>query len=74
MKTAIKILSNRNNIIVKIDEDATEKAIIKELKIILPKLKVFYEEEKTPILVTGKVLKSKTIDEIQKLINEYSLP
>ncbi len=71
MKAAVKILSNRDNIIVKIDEDATEKAILKELKIILPKLKEFYEEEKTPILVTGKVLKSKTIDEIQKLINEY---
>lgn len=71
MKSVIKILSNRNNIIIKIDEDATDKAIIKELKTLLPKLSVFYEEEKTPILVTGKVLKTKTIDEIQNLIKEF---
>ena len=71
MKSVIKILSNRNNIVIKIDESATEKTIIKELKEKLPKLSTFYEEEKTPILVTGKMIKSDTIDKIQKLINEF---
>ena len=71
MKSVIKILSNRNNIIIKIDESATEKAILKELKEKLPKLSAFYEEEKTPILVTGKIIKTDTIDKIQKLINEF---
>jgi len=71
MKSVIKILSNRNNIVIKIDESATEKTILKELKEKLPKLSQFYEEEKTPILVTGKMIKSDTIDKIQKLINEF---
>ena len=64
MKSVIKILSNRNNIVIKIDESATEKTIIKELKEKLPKLSTFYEEEKTPILVTGKMIKSDTIDKM----------
>ena len=68
MKSVIKILSNRNNIVIKIDESATEKTILKELKEKLPKLSEFYEEEKTPILVTGKMIKSDTIDKIQILI------
>ena len=73
MKSVIKILSNRNNIVIKIDESATEKTILKELKEKLPKLSEFYEEEKTPILVTGKgkMIKSDTIDKIQKLIHEF---
>ena len=71
MKSVIKILSNRNNIVIKIDESATEKTILKELKEKLPKLSQFYEEEKTPILVTGKMIKSDTIDKIQKLIHEF---
>lgn len=71
MKSVIKILSNRNNIVIKIDESATEKTIMKELKEKLPKLSQFYEEEKTPILVTGKMIKSDTIDKIQKLIHEF---
>lgn len=71
MKSVIKILSNRNNIVIKIDESATEKTILKELKEKLPKLSEFYEEEKTPILVTGKMIKNDTIDKIQKLIHEF---
>lgn len=71
MKSVVKVLSNRNNIVVKIDENATEKAALKDLKEKLPKLSSFYEEEKTPILVTGKVLKSNTMDEIQVLIQRY---
>lgn len=71
MKSVIKILSNRNNIVIKIDESVTEKTILKELKEKLPKLSQFYEEEKTPILVTGKMIKSDTIDKIQKLIHEF---
>ena len=34
----------------------------------MPELKKLYKDEKTPIKVTGKVMKNKEIDEIQKLI------
>ena len=36
----------------------------------LTELKKLYKDEKTPIRVTGKVLKNKEIDEIQDLIKE----
>ena len=34
----------------------------------LPELRKLYKDEKTPITVTGKILKNKEIDEIQELI------
>lgn len=40
------------------------------LKRKLPKLKKLYKDEKTPIIVVGKILKNKEIDEIQKLIQQ----
>ena len=39
-----------------------------ELQEKLPDLKEFYKDEKTPIMVTGKILKRFEIDSIQKLI------
>ena len=37
----------------------------------IPDLKKLYQGEKTPIVITGKVLKNKEIDEIQTLIKKY---
>ena len=42
--------------------------IVTELKRKLPELKKLYKDAKTPIKVTGKILKNKEIDEIQNLI------
>ena len=36
----------------------------------LPDLKKLYKEDKTPIMIVGKILKNKEIDEIQELIKE----
>ena len=52
----------------KIKEDATTNEILNELEEKLPDLKEFYKDEKTPILVTGKILKRFEIDSIQKMI------
>ena len=71
MNNTISILSNKNNLILKISENASMHDIKKELKKRLPELKKFYQEEKNPILVTGKILKSKEVDEIQNMIQEY---
>lgn len=68
MNNSISILSNNKNIIIKISESASSNDIKKELKKKLADLKKFYKEEKNPILVTGKMLKTKEIDEIQKMI------
>ena len=71
MNNTISILSNKNNLILKISENASMHDIKKELKKRLPELKKFYQEEKNPILLTGKILKSKEVDEIQNMIQEY---
>lgn len=68
MNNSISILSNNKNLIIKISESASSNDIKKELKKKLADLKKFYKEEKNPILVTGKMLKTKEIDKIQKMI------
>lgn len=66
----ITILSNNSNIVLRIKESSTNAEIKKDLKEKLPELKKFYKEEKNPILVTGKMLKTAEIDEIQKMIKK----
>ena len=68
MKNCVSINLRKNEIIIKISEEADQKDIIYSLRKKLPELKKLYKDEKTPIKVTGKVMKNKEIDEIQKLI------
>ena len=68
MSRCINIYFKRDSIVLKIKEDATTNEILTELEEKLPELKEFYKEEKTPILVTGKILKRFEIDSIQKII------
>ena len=67
-KSSVSINLRKNEIILKISEEADQKDIIYSLRKKLPELKKLYKDEKTPIKVTGKVMKNKEIDEIQKLI------
>ena len=67
-KGVISIFLKKENILLKIKDNSTKAQIIDELKHKLPELKKFYKEEQTPILVTGKMLKTAEIDEIQALI------
>ena len=64
----ISVFLKKDKIVIRIRDIAPIEDIIKELKHKLPELKKFYKEESTPILVTGKVLKEKEIDQIYKLI------
>ena len=68
MTRNINIFLRQDNIVLRIKEDATTRDIITELQEKLPELKKFYKEDKTPILVTGKILKRAEIDDIQDLI------
>ena len=70
MKNCININLKKNEIIIKIQEDSTYENILESFKKKLPELKKLYKDDKTPIRVTGKLLKNKEIDEIQELINE----
>ena len=57
MKNCISINLRKNEIIIKLSDEAEQKDIIASLKKKLPELKKLYQDEKTPILVTGKILK-----------------
>ena len=60
----------KDQIVIKIAEDAEQKRIISELSRKISDLKKLYKDEKIPIRIVGKVLKNKEIDEIQELIKE----
>ena len=65
MKNCVSINLKKNEIVIKLNDNATQMEIIECLKRKLPELKKLYKDEKTPITVTGKVLKNREIDEIQ---------
>lgn len=68
--SAVSINLKKDEIVIKLKEDAKQEEIIAQLKKKLPELKKLYKDEKTPIRIVGKVLKNKEIDEIQELIKE----
>ena len=68
MKNCVSINLKKNEIVIKLGDNATQREIVECLKKKLPELKKLYKDEKTPITVAGKVLKNKEIDEIQELI------
>lgn len=70
MKNCVSINLKKDQIIIKLNDDANQMEIIGALKKKLPELKKLYKEEKTPITVTGKVLKNKEMDLIQKIIKD----
>ena len=65
---SININFKKNEVVIKINEECEQEQIMEDLKRKLPELKKFYKDEKTPIRVTGKVLKNKEVSEIQTLI------
>lgn len=70
MKNCVTINLRKDNIVIKIAEDAEQKDIMLCLMKKLPDLKKLYKDAKTPIKIVGKVLKNKEIDEIQELIKD----
>ncbi len=68
MEGNISITLKKNEIVLKISDDLEQEKIITLLNKKMPELKKFYKDEKTPIRVTGKVLKNKEIDEIKNII------
>lgn len=70
MKSIILVNMKRNEIIIKINEEASQDKIIEALEKKMPVLKKLYKEAKNPILVTGKFLKDKEMEEIKELISK----
>ena len=61
----------KENITIKIKEEANQTDIMSCLQEKILDLKRLYQEEKIPIVVTGKVLKNKEMDEIKQLIQKH---
>ncbi len=70
MKNCVNIVLGKEEITLKISEKADYKEIEECLKEKIPELKKLYKNEKTPIFVTGKVLKNKEIDRIKEIIQK----
>ncbi len=71
MSNSINISIKKNQVIIKIEENAEQKEILTDLRKKMIELKNLYKEDKTPILITGKVLKNKEMDEIQAVIKRF---
>lgn len=70
MKNNISIQTKKENVVLKIEEEAELKQITMELKRRIPELKKLYQDDTTPIFITGKVLKNKEMEQIQELIKK----
>lgn len=69
-KNCVSINLKKDKIVIKLNEDTKQEELVECLKKKLSELKKLYKDEKTPINVTGKVLKNKEIEEIQNIIKE----
>ncbi|MCI9177817.1 MAG: septum site-determining protein MinC [Clostridia bacterium] len=70
MKNSISIQTKKDKTIIKIEEEADQKQILQELKKKLTELKKLYQEDTTPIYITGKVFKNKEMEQIQETIEK----
>ena len=66
MKSCITINLKKDDIVIKINEDFSQEDIMYSLRKKIPELKKLYQSEKTPIVITGKVLKNREIHGITK--------
>lgn len=64
----VSINLKKDRTVIKIEDNANQNDILKELKKKIAELKKLYKEEKTPIYVIGKVLKSEELEEIKEFI------
>lgn len=70
MRNPVGISMKKDEIIIRISEKATHDETIECLNKKIPALKKLYKTEKTPICVTGKILKNKEIEEVKKIITD----
>lgn len=68
MNNVVSIVLAKEEITLKVSEKANENEIEECLKQKIPELKKLYQDEKTPIFVTGKVLKNREMDMVREII------
>ena len=70
MKSVLLVSMKKNEILIKINEEASYEKILEILDKKLPVIKKLYKEAKNPIRITGKCLKVKEVDEIKEIIKK----
>lgn len=74
MSQVVEIKLKKDELVITLNEKSEYKDILRTLRKKLPELKNLYKDDKTPIFITGKVLKNKEIEEIRKIIkNEINV-
>ena len=69
MRNCINVSQKNNLVVIKISPEAKIEDIIPQIRKKVIQLQKIYKDEKTtPIMVTGKVLKNKEIDEVEEII------
>ena len=69
--SCISINLKKEETLVKIEDNATEEEIMDELKIKIVELTRLYQDEKTPIRFTGRILSEKELQDIKDLVEKY---
>ena len=64
----VSINLKTNEIVIKIDDNASQEEIVFALTKKIRELKKLYKDEKIPIHVVGKILKNSELEEIKELI------
>lgn len=70
MKNCINVSQKNNLVLIKINGEAKFEDIIFQIKRKVMQLKKIYKDETTPIMITGKVLKNKEMDQIENIIKD----
>lgn len=70
MRNCLSINLKRNELVIRIKDDAKYEDILDSFRKKIPELKKLYQDDTTPIRITGKLLKNKEIDEIQEMLQE----
>lgn len=70
MRSVILVNMKKDKIIIKINEEMDQDKILEALSKKITVLKKLYKEAKNPILVTGKFLKDKEMEEIRSIIKK----
>jgi len=66
----VSINLKKDEVLIKIDDNAPQRKILLELNKKLKELKKMYQNEKVPIRVTGKVLTNAELEEVKKYIKK----
>ena len=72
--SCVSVNLKKDEILIKIDDNSEHEDVLTDLKLKLIDLKKLYQDAKTPIRVTGKILKNIEMDEIKEIIqNEINV-